>query len=301
MRFASVIHDDQTVVVALDGDQAHDLSDLLPTARTTLDPMVELLRAGLPDEATAFALPELPRPLSYAPLVSQPSKVVAAPVNYRDHQVEMQQLGNVSALGFFLKSPSSLASHGGVVRLPYSDRRFDQEGELALLIGKDGRDLDPERAIDHIAGYTCLIDMTMRGGEDRSTRKSFDTFTPIGPHLVTPDEVGDLSDMTLRTWVNGNLRQDADISTLIWGVAQFVTYVSSVTELKTGDVVTTGTPAGVGAVAGGDAITVSIDRVGTLEVSVTEEATVPCPTGGAGSGPKPPDTLTPVRKREAMR
>ena len=297
MRFASVITDGRTVVVAINGDRAHDLSALLPAARTTLDPMVELLRAGLPDGAAAFAQPELPGPLTYAPLVSQPGKVVAAPVNYRDHQEEMRQRGDVSALGFFLKSPSSLAPHGGVVRLPYTDRRFDQEGELAVLIGKDGKDIGPEHVIDHIAGYTCLIDMTMRGGEDRSIRKSFDTFTPLGPHLVTPDEVGDLSDITLRTWVNGELRQDADIASLIWGVAPFVSYVSSVTTLKAGDVVTTGTPAGVGSVADGDAITVEIDRIGTLKVSVTTEGAVSCPTGGAHSGPKPPDRVTPVRQR----
>lgn len=300
MRFASVIHDSRTVV-ALDGDRAHDLSALLPQTRTTLDPMVELLRAGLPDAATALAQPQLPGPLFYAPLVSEPGKVVAAPVNYRDHQEEMQQLANVSALGFFLKSPSSLAPHGGVVRLPYTDRRFDQEGELAVLIGRDGKDIAPERVIDHIAGYTCLIDMTMRGGEDRSTRKSFDTFTPIGPHLVTPDEVGDLDDVTLRTWVNGKLRQDADLSALLWDVARFVSYVSSVTALKAGDVVTTGTPAGVGSVAEGDAIRVEIDRVGRLEVSVTAEGAVRCPTRGADSGPRPPDTLTPLRQRGAMR
>ncbi|MEV1295702.1 fumarylacetoacetate hydrolase family protein [Pseudonocardia sp. NPDC049635] len=297
MRFASLIHEGRTIVTALDGDRLHDLSGLLPQDRTSTDPMVELLRVGLPDEQTAFAQPELPGPPVYAPLVSQPGKVIAAPVNYRDHQEEMQQIGNVSALGFFLMSPSSVAPHGGVVRLPYTDRRFDQEGELALLIGKDGRDIAPDRIAEHIAGYTCLIDMTMRGGEDRSTRKSFDTFTPIGPHLVTPDEVGDLGTITLRTWVNGEIRQDADIADLIWDVPRFVSYVSSVTKLLAGDVITTGTPAGVGTVADGDEVTVTIERVGTLEVSVSTVGALPCPTGGAGSGPKPPETLTPVRQR----
>lgn len=297
MRFASVVHGGRTVAVAIAADRMHDLTTLLPTERSTLDPMVELLRAGLPDEATAVAQPVIPGPPTWAPLVTEPSKVVAAPVNYRDHQEEMRQRGDVAALGFFLKSPSSLTAHGGVVRLPYTDRRFDQEGELAVLIGRGGSDIAPRDVPDHIAGYTCLIDMTMRGGEDRSARKSFDTFTPIGPWLVTPDEVGDLSGVTLRTWVNGVLRQDADIATLIWGVEEFVSYVSSVTALRAGDVITTGTPAGVGAVHDGDTIRVTIDRVGTLEVSVTEHGAVPCPTGGAGHGPKPPDSLTPVRRR----
>ena len=108
----------------------------------------------------------------------------------------------------FLKSspssPSSLTSHGLAVLLPYNDRRFDQEGELAVVIGRGGRDIPRDRVLDHVAGYTCLLDMTMRGGGDRSTRRAFDTFTPVGPHLVTPDEVGELSEITLRTWVNGS-------------------------------------------------------------------------------------------------
>ncbi|WP_413810813.1 fumarylacetoacetate hydrolase family protein [Streptomyces sp. OE57] len=152
----------------------------------------------------------------------------------------MRQIGDVSALGFFLMSPPSLTAYGGVVRLPYTDRRSDQEGESALLIGKDGKNIDPDEVLDYIAGYTCLIDMTMRGGEYRSTRKPFDTFTPIGPWLVTPDEVRDRSDVILRTW-DGSIRQDADLSALIWNVDQFLSYVSSVTELNGGCLVTTGT------------------------------------------------------------
>lgn len=299
MRFASVIHDGQTIVIAMGGTTVHDLSALLPKERTTLDPMVELLRVGLPSAEVSVAQPVIADSLVYAPLVAQPSKIIAAPVNYRDHQEEMQQAGNVAALGFFLKSPASLAPHNGVVRLPYTDRRFDQEGELALLIGRSGSSIAPEDATDYIAGYTCLIDMTMRGGEDRSTRKSFDTFTPIGPWLVTPDEVGDAATLTLKTSVNEATRQDADISSLIWGVEQFVSYVSSVTRLEVGDVITTGTPAGVGTVRDGDRIRVTIDRIGTLEVTVTEQGSIPCPTSGAGRGPKPPDTLTPVRMRSS--
>lgn len=135
-----------------------------------------------------------------------PSKIVAAPVNYLDHQSEMNEDAHIDALGVFLKAPSSVIPNGGTVSLPYLDRRFDQEGELALVIGRTARHVATEDAVDHIAGYTCLLDLTMRGGEDRSTRKSFDTFTPVGPHLVTPDEVGELSTLRLRTWVNEELR-----------------------------------------------------------------------------------------------
>ncbi|MES3636587.1 fumarylacetoacetate hydrolase family protein [Mycobacterium intracellulare] len=223
-----------------------------------------------------------------SPVVPDPSKIIAAPVNYRDHQVEMNQQHHVDGLGVFLKAPSSVTAHQATIRLPYSDRRFDQEGELAVVIGRAARDVSAEHAAEVVAGYTCLLDITMRGGEDRSTRKSFDTFTPMGPHLVTPDEVGDISSLRLRTSVNGSVRQDATIGDLIWDVPRLISYVSSVMTLVPGDVVTTGTPAGVGPIYDGDTVTVEIERVGTLSVSVSAEGAAACPTQGAGRGPQPP-------------
>ena len=123
--------------------------------------------------------------------VADPSKIIAAPVNYRDHQAEMSTDSQVGALGFFLKAPSSLLDPGGTIQLPYHDRRFDQEGELALVIGRTARQVSVQDALSCVFGYTGLLDITMRGGEDRSTRKSFDTFTPMGPVLSTADEFGD--------------------------------------------------------------------------------------------------------------
>lgn len=228
--------------------------------------------------------------------IPDPGKIVAAPVNYRDHQAEMNQDAHIDALGFFLKSPTSVLAPGGTVRLPYTDRRFDQEGELAFVIGKETSNTSVEDALDSIAGYTLLLDMTMRGGEDRSTRKSFDTFTPMGPYLVTPDEVGALEDLRLRCWVGGELRQDADIKDLIWGVREFIAYASSVTRLMPGDVLTTGTPAGIGRVSDGQSVAVEIAPLGRLEVNISAVGAVPCPTKGANRGPKPPETVTPVRQ-----
>lgn len=298
MRFASVHHQGRLTAVAVTDEGHRDLTGLLPSPRTTPDPMIELLRLldALTPEQVA-AQPLLEGAPSYAPLVSRPSKIVAAPVNYTDHQEEMKQAGNVSALGFFLKAPSSVLGHGGTVEIPYDDRRFDQEGELALVVKKRARNVAPEDFEEYVAGYTVLMDITMRGGEDRSTRKSFDTFTPVGPQLVTPDEISDLGGLTLRTWVNGTLRQDADISALIWDVPTFLSYVSTVMTLEPGDIVTTGTPAGVGLIADGDDVEVTIDEIGTLKVSVTDRTAVSCPTEGASAGPKPPETVTPVRQR----
>jgi 2-keto-4-pentenoate hydratase/2-oxohepta-3-ene-1,7-dioic acid hydratase in catechol pathway len=235
------------------------------------------------------------------PVVPDPGKIVAAPVNYRDHQKEMAADTSVDGLGVFLKAPSSVIADGGTVRLPYDDRRFDQEGELAVVIGRATRHVTPAHALQAIAGYTMLLDITMRGGEDRSTRKSFDTFTPVGPWLVTPDEAPDPRAMRLRTWVDGALRQDADVADLIWSVPRLIAYVSSVMTLHPGDIVTTGTPAGVGEIRGASEIIVEIQGVGRLTVGVDSEGAVPCPTKGTGRGPRPPETVTPTRQRSGER
>ncbi len=221
--------------------------------------------------------------------VADPSKIIAAPVNYRDHQAEMSSDSHVGALGFFLKAPSSLLDPGGTIQLPYHDRRFDQEGELALVIGRTARHVSEHDALSYVFGYTGLLDITMRGGEDRSTRKSFETFTPMGPVLVTADEFGDPGDVELRCWVSGNLRQHATTRDLIWDVARLVSYASSVTTLYPGDVISTGTPAGVGPITAGDTIRLELSRLGLdLTVRVAADAAVPSVTAGRGRGPAPP-------------
>lgn len=236
--------------------------------------------AGLPVEEVRLLAP-----------VPDPTKIVAAPVNYRDHQSEMNEAFHISALGFFLKSPSSLLDPGGTVRLPYTDRRFDHEAEFALIVGRHASHITPEQALEYVFGYTGLMDITMRGGEDRSTRKSFDTFTPLGPWIVTPDELGPPVDVALELTVNGESRQKANTRDLIWSAARFLAYASTVTVLEPGDVVTTGTPAGVAPIAHGDTVELCVDRIGSLRATVTADGAVRCPTGGAGRGPVPPPAL----------
>jgi 2-keto-4-pentenoate hydratase/2-oxohepta-3-ene-1,7-dioic acid hydratase in catechol pathway len=221
--------------------------------------------------------------------VADPSKIIAAPVNYRDHQAEMSTESQVGALGFFLKAPSSLLDPGGTIQLPYHDRRFDQEGELALVIGRTARRVSEQDALSHVFGYTGLLDITMRGGEDRSVRKSFETFTPMGPVLVTADEFGDPGAVELRCWVSGELRQQARTRDLIWDVARLVSYASSVTTLYPGDVISTGTPAGVGPLTAGDTIRLELSGLGLdLTVQVAADDAVESPTSGHGRGAVPP-------------
>jgi 2-keto-4-pentenoate hydratase/2-oxohepta-3-ene-1,7-dioic acid hydratase in catechol pathway len=215
------------------------------------------------------------------PPVPDPTKIFAAPVNYRDHQAEMNESVQVSGLGLFLKAPSSLVGHADQVRLPYTDRRFDHEGEVAIVIGRRARNVTKAEALDHVFGYTALLDMTMRGGEDRSTRKSFETFTPMGPWIVTLDEVADIENLGFSCRLNEDVRQQAVTSSLIWGFAELVSYASSITTLEPGDVLTSGTPAGVGPVVDGDSLEVDIEGLdGVLRVEVTAEGAVPCPTRG---------------------
>lgn len=220
--------------------------------------------------------------------VPDPSKILAAPVNYADHQVEMSVDSHVSSLGLFLKSPASVLDPNGTVQLPYSDRRFDQEGELALVIGRPAYRLEAD-PLDHVFAYTGLMDITMRGGEDRSTRKSFATFTPMGPWLVTPDEFGDPEATDLVCSVNGAIRQKANTADLIWGVAQLVTYASWISPLLPGDVITTGTPSGVDELLDGDVVELHLAGLGSpLSVSVSAEGAVLSHTAGKNRGPKPP-------------
>ena len=265
----------------------------------TADRVIRLPARTMRDAIAAWNAGELtaPGPEEGIPLrdvrlrapVADPSKIIAAPVNYRDHQTEMNVGSHVGALGFFLKAPSSLLDPGGTIQLPYHDRRFDQEGELALVIGRTARRVSEHDALSYVFGYTGLLDITMRGGEDRSTRKSFDTFTPMGPVLVTADEFGDPDDVQLRCWVSGDLRQKATTRDLIWDVARLVSYASSVTTLYPGDVITTGTPAGVGPITAGDTIRLELSGLGLdLEAQVAADDATTSPTSGHNRGPVPP-------------
>jgi 2-keto-4-pentenoate hydratase/2-oxohepta-3-ene-1,7-dioic acid hydratase in catechol pathway len=273
-------------VGCLTGDRVFPL-----TARTMRDAITSWNAGELagPGHGEGIPLPEVRLRVP----VGDPSKIIAAPVNYRDHQSEMSADSHVGALGFFLKAPSSLLDPGGTVQLPYHDRRFDQEGELALVIGRTARHVTEHDALSYVFGYTGLLDITMRGGEDRSTRKSFDTFTPMGPVLVTAEEFGDPSNVQLRCWVAGELRQQATTRDLIWSVARLVSYASSVTTLHPGDVITTGTPAGVGPITAGDTIRLKLSGLGMdLEARVAADAATESPTSGHGRGPIPPPPPT---------
>ncbi|MGH9706850.1 MAG: fumarylacetoacetate hydrolase family protein, partial [Candidatus Acidiferrales bacterium] len=166
---------------------------------------------------------------------------------------------------------SSLSGPQDPIILPeLPGREVHHECELAIIIGKEARHVGADQALAYVFGYACLIDVTVRGKEDRVMRKSYDTFTPIGPAIVTSDEVGDPSSLELKLWVNDELRQHANTRDLILNVPNMVAMASSVTTLYPGDVLASGTPAGVGPIRAGDRVTIEIERVGRMCIGVKQ-------------------------------
>jgi 2-keto-4-pentenoate hydratase/2-oxohepta-3-ene-1,7-dioic acid hydratase in catechol pathway len=221
-------------------------------------------------------------PLARAELLSpvaNPGKIMAAPVNYKKHLEEAladkgihhgKLVDEIHKAGIFLKATSSVVGPSEGVRLVHTDRRNDHEVELAVVIGKEGRNIAAEDALEHVAGYCIGLDMTIRGPEDRSLRKSPDSYTVLGPWLVTPDEVGDPGALEVQIAVNGEVRQREKTSELILSVPQLIAWASSFYTLYPGDVLLTGTPQGVGPVKPGDEMLASISRIGEMRVSVTK-------------------------------
>jgi 2-keto-4-pentenoate hydratase/2-oxohepta-3-ene-1,7-dioic acid hydratase in catechol pathway len=209
--------------------------------------------------------------------VANPGKIIAAPVNYTKHLQEAladkgihhgNLVHEIHKAGMFLKAPSSLVGPGEGVKLVHTDRRNDHEVELAVVIGKRCRDVKASEALECIAGYCIGLDMTIRGPEERSLRKSPDTYTVLGPSLVTRDEVPDPGALALRISVNGTVKQDAHTSDLILSVAQLIEWGSAFYTLHPGDVILTGTPQGVGPVRPGDVMEATIERIGSMRVEV---------------------------------
>jgi 2-keto-4-pentenoate hydratase/2-oxohepta-3-ene-1,7-dioic acid hydratase in catechol pathway len=174
--------------------------------------------------------------------------------------------------GFFFKPPSSLSGPADPIVLPINaGRRIDHECELAVIIAKQGRDIPREAWRDYAFGYSCLIDAVIRGTEERVTRKGFDTFCPVGPWIVTEDEVGDaVSNLRGRLWVNGELKQDANTKDLIVDIPAMIEMASSVMTLYPGDIIATGTPAGVGPIRPGDKVKIEFERVGSMTLDVIQ-------------------------------
>jgi 2,4-diketo-3-deoxy-L-fuconate hydrolase len=209
--------------------------------------------------------------------VAAPTKILAAPDNYKAHAREMEAdpaasfgrtVKPLADAGLFLKANSSLVGPSEGIPVRFLDRRTDFEVELVAVIGTAGSHIRADAALAHVAGYAIGLDITVRGPEDRSFRKSLDGYTVVGPWLTTADEIADPDDLPLSLHQNGIVRQQSSTSDLISGVARLIEYASSFATLWPGDMIFTGTPSGVGPIRPGDSLRAEIARLGTMTVAV---------------------------------
>lgn len=206
------------------------------------------------------------------PFTLAPSKIIGIGVNYRAHAVEMGK-GLPEEPLVFLKPRSAVIGDGAAIERPAGYARVDYEGELGVVIGRRARGVARARALDHVLGYTCVNDVTVRELQQKDGQwaraKGFDTFCPIGPRIVAGL---DPSNLRLVTRVNGAIRQDSSTSDLIFDVPAIIAFVSAHMTLEVGDVISTGTPSGVGNLDVGDVVEIEIEGVGVLRNPVVARA-----------------------------
>jgi len=256
----------------------------LPSQRYPF-PCSDIFIAALPalrESLNAAAAQATPQPLTQARLLSpvaNPGKIVAAPVNYQKHLDEARtdaalhhnntgHQQEIRRTGLFLKAPSSIIGPSQPVVIRHPDRRTDHEVELAAVIGRPCKAVSRDQALSYVAGYCIGLDITIRGPEERSFRKSLDTYTVLGPWLVTADELPDPSGLDLAIDVNGEARQRANTRDLILGVPELIELASSFYTLLPGDVLLTGTPEGVAPIRPGDVMHACIQGIGEMTVQV---------------------------------
>jgi 2-keto-4-pentenoate hydratase/2-oxohepta-3-ene-1,7-dioic acid hydratase in catechol pathway len=280
--------DDRMGVVR--GDLVHDVTD----AQTEIRKSAPYAMKG---DAVAAALPQwreriermadksAGKPIAQVkllPPVARPTKLTCAPTNYQAHIAEMEkasaqpgtqivrsQSSKILEAGMFLKANSALVGPSEGIPIRFPDRRNDHEVELVMVIGKTGSDIPQAKALDHVVGYCLGLDMTVRGREDRSFRKSVDGYAVLGPWMVTADEIPDPDALPISLEVNGEVRQNSNTSQLIYNCRRLIEFASEFYTLYPGDLVYTGTPDGVSPVKPGDVIVCrSSPALGELKVNV---------------------------------
>jgi len=211
--------------------------------------------------------------------VAAPTKIIGTPTNYRDHIAEADQQrevygrrysGSIEEQGLFLKATSALVGPGEGVRLRFPERRTDHEMELGVVIGRQASNIRKEEALDYVAGYSIALDMVVRGTQDRSFRKSIDSYAVLGPWLVTADEVPDPQNLDFFLAVNGEVKQKSNTSLMIMDLKTQIAWASSYYTLWPGDIIMSGTCSGVSQVQPGDSLHCEIDKVASCDVRIFE-------------------------------
>ena len=270
------------------GDRVHDVTAALgalppsgypyPRHDVLIENLPQLrgaIEAAAIGEGVAIGSVELHSP------IANPGKVFAAPVNYQKHLQEAidepetfsrAHVRKIQETGLFLKATSSIIGPSAPVQIRHADRRTDHEVELAVIIGKPCRAVTAADAMAYVAGYDIGLDITVRGPEERSMRKSLDTYTVLGPWFVTADEIPDPASLDLALDVNGEPRQRANTRDLILDIPALLVFASSFYTLMPGDILLTGTPEGVGPIMPGDVMDARIEHVGAMRVAVQAAA-----------------------------
>jgi 2-keto-4-pentenoate hydratase/2-oxohepta-3-ene-1,7-dioic acid hydratase in catechol pathway len=273
MKLASYVADGKPAFGAVVGDGVVTIrshGSLREALAAGALPELRKAAAGKPDHRLSD--------IRFLPVIPDPQKILCAGINYRAHAAETgRDLPKQPSM--FIRFTDTLVGHEGeMIRPPVSDH-FDFEGELALVIGRGGRFIKPENALEHIAGYTCFVDGSVRDYQKFSVTsgKNFPGTGPLGPWMVTTDEIPDPARLTLTTRLNGREVQRSGTDMLIYPVAQIVSFCSHFTELHPGDVIATGTPEGVGMhrnpplwMKAGDVLEVEITGIGTLRTRVVD-------------------------------
>lgn len=275
MKF--VQFDDSTLGL-LSGNGVIDLTSRLGLSSN--EPLKEYIVGGLSVDQFDFDEPDYKLDeVSLDAPIRRPNKIIAAAGNYVNHigevgeeYVHPDQRTREDEIRYFLKAPSSITGPESEIQLPLSNRRCDHELELAFIMGKPVKDVEPSDVWRNIFGYTILLDISVRGKEDRSSRKSYDTFTPLGPYVVTQDDIDDPHDLDMELLVNGEVRQRSNTKLMIHTCAEVVANASTGTTIEPGDVITTGTPSGVGPLSDGDDIEATIENIGTMNLNVRERS-----------------------------
>lgn len=288
MRLVSVSSEDGDRAGALFGDRVADVGDLLRlehrvSMREVFAGGTAVLEALLRADLTGVELVPLDG-LMLGPPLRNPGKVVAIGLNYADHAAEGKVAVPSEPL-VFAKFPSAIIGPGDPIRWDRSlTDAVDYEAELAVVIGQTARRIDPATALDHVFGYMCLNDVSARDlqfGDGQWVRgKSLDTFCPIGPWLVTADEIPDPQALRISCSVSGQMLQEASTADMFFGVAELIARLSAAFTLEPGDIIATGTPPGVGwfrdppkLLRDGDEVVVSIERIGELRNPVVVTGT----------------------------
>jgi len=279
MRFVSYEYNEGVKVGAVIDDGIIDLSDAGPSLKDILriGPLDNLIKVAEQREPTV-ALDHV----VLHQVIPDTGRIICVGRNYRDHAKEMGgDLPTVPKL--FMRTAQSLVGHQQSLLKPEISEQYDFEGELAVIIGQGGRHISVDKALNHVAGYTCFLDGTLRDYQKHSftAGKNFDSSGACGPWLVPAREIPDPSQLQLQTRINGIVMQDASTAEMIFSIPDIISYVSGFTHFEPGDVLATGTPAGVGAgrtppiwLQRGDRIDIEIERIGMLSNTVKAEAEV---------------------------